>query len=172
MTGPGVETLPNGDDGTRLTLVRMRDAVLDAVTHPLVRWYAGDCARKARPGDIAGQIAAIRQFLTHHVQFVPDPLTVEWLTPPAALLQTITDRFYTMADCDDVATLGAALGGAIGIPSRFQVLGFVHPDGPMGHVYTELFDGAQWVELDITRQAQQFPLAGMVARRWVISVLS
>lgn len=171
MQTSGIEPLPLGDDGTRLTLERMRDAVVTAVTHPLVRWFAVDCARQARTGDIRGQIAAIRAFLTQHVHFVPDPLTVEWLTPPPALLQTIVDRYYTMADCDDVATLGAALGGAIGIPSRFVVLGFVHPNAPMGHVYTELFDGTQWVELDITRSAQQLPMAGAIARQWIVPVL-
>lgn len=171
MPIPGIEALPLGDDGTRLTLERMREAVALAVTHPLVRWFAVDCARRARAGDIPGQVAAIRGFLAQHVHFVPDPLTVEWLTPPPALLQTIVDRFYTMADCDDVATLGAALGGAIGIPSRFVVLGFVHPNAPMGHVYTELFDGAQWVELDITRSVQHLPMVGMVSRRWIVPVL-
>lgn len=169
--GAGLEVLPNGDDGTRRTLERMREAVYTAVAHPLVRWYAVDIARKVAPNNRSEQVRAIREFLTSHVHFVPDPLTVEWLTAPEAMLETITARFYTMADCDDVATLGAALGGAIGIPSRFVVVGFVHPNGPMAHVYTELFDGAQWCELDITRPAQQFALDGLVSRRWAIPVL-
>lgn len=168
--GPGVEVLPDGDDGTRRTLERMRDMVLSAIAHPLVRWYGTDIVRGVPPLDRPSQVAAIRAFLATRVTFVPDPLGVEWLTSPPAMLDTISQRYYTVGDCDDVAMLGAALGGSVGLPSRFVVVGFVHPDAPMGHVYTELFDGAQWRELDITRPSQQL-LADVVSRSWIIPVI-
>ncbi|MEE8177710.1 MAG: hypothetical protein V3T65_06925 [Acidobacteriota bacterium] len=54
-------------------------------------------------------------------------------------------------DCDDAAVLSAALGKAVGLKPRFVVLGFEGPTGPYRHVYTELFDGVAWTEMDVTR---------------------
>lgn len=163
-------TLADGDAGTWQTVDVMRDLVQRGVAHPLVRRTAVDIARTVPPGDLNAIIRAIRRWLQDHVHFVYDPMNVEHVTAPDILLQECTVRYFTTGDCDDVAVLGAALAGAVGIQARFVVLGFAtDPEGRMGHVFTELFDGAQWLDLDITRSQPQVDMR-QVSRTWHIPV--
>lgn len=165
-----VGPLMDGDAGTVQTLDLMRGLVRNGVAHPLVRQTAVDLARRTLPNDTAGQVREIRAFLTERMHFVHDPLDWEHVSSPEIPLGEMQDRFYATGDCDDVAVLGAALGGAIGIPARFVVLGFHDVRNPMGHVYSELFDGAQWVDLDVTRPVGEIDRDAMIARTWYYPV--
>lgn len=162
--------LADGDAGTRQTLEVMRDLVQNGVAHPLVRQTAVDIARMVPPGDLNAIARAVRRWLQEHVHFVYDPMNVEHVTAPDLLLNETRVRYFTTGDCDDIAVLGAALAGAVGVQSRFVVLGF-GPDleAPMGHVFTELFDGTQWLDLDITRNQPQVDMR-QVTRTWHIPV--
>lgn len=165
-----LEELPNGDDGTRVTLARMKELANAAVAHPLVRGVAVQIARTVTPRDTSGQIAAIRSYLMQRVQFLHDPITVEWVHDPVRVLESIGAHYYASLDCDDVATLAASLGGAIGIPARFIVLGFFSPEHPMAHVYTELWNGHGWEDVDTTRSVSEVERIRMTARTWVVPV--
>lgn len=90
-----------------------------------------------------------------HWRFVRDPTGIELLHRPERLLDQIAAGGYAIGDCDDAAILGAALGKAVGFSARFVVLGFFGPRGPFSHVYTELWTGTGWRELDITRTPQR-----------------
>ena len=160
--------LAGGDEGTRQTVQRMIDMTRDARANPIVRNQAVSLARGVLPRDTVGQIRAIRDFLREHVHFLADQIDVEWLHRPADLLVDIERRYYVMADCDDVAMLGASLGGAIGLPARFVIIGFFRENAPMSHVYTELFDGQVWRELDTTRTISETERRRLVSREWFV----
>ena len=109
------------------------------------------------PRDAAMQAAALRAYLRRAVRFLRDPDGAEQVTPPAQLLATIARQGYAQGDCDDVATLAAAMGLSIGLVARFVVLGFGGPRGPYEHVYAELAAppapgrNPVWLDMDTTR---------------------
>lgn len=151
--------IPWSHAGIEATVGHMRRLARAAAADPLLRETAAHIVQ-GESSDV-GRAQAIRSFLSDHVRFQPDPSGVELIRSPRLLLEQIADR-GARGDCDDVATLGAALGMAVGIPARFKLLGFT-PAGPFEHVYTELLTSQGPVELDTTRPAQM--PAGLVIRR-------
>lgn len=164
----GTRELPDGDAGTWATLDTMRQSVQDALADPYVRAWAHEIVRDAGGlADREGRAVLLRRWLAERVRFVDDPVGVEWVAPPAALLRDIEKRHWTLGDCDDVATLGAALAGAMGQPARFVVIGF-EPGGPMKHVFSEVWTGRRWLDLDTTRRAQDIMTVNRAPRRWTV----
>jgi transglutaminase-like putative cysteine protease len=96
----------------------------------------------------------MRGWLEDHVMFVRDPTNQELVHDPALVVRAIRARGVVHLDCDDVATVAAALGLAVGLRARFVVAAF--RDRAYRHVWTELGDprGGRWIEMDITRPAQ------------------
>ncbi len=92
--------------------------------------------------DIRGEITAIHEWVQKTIRYVRDPVALELLTYPEDLARNIKT-----GDCDDHAMLEAALLGAIGIPTRFVVVGFSVP-GSYSHVYLEAKEKADWLPLE------------------------
>lgn len=164
------EVIPDGDEGTFTVVDRMAELVRSRIAHPVVRRAAVDLANKVPPQHLSGQIAAVRKFLERRVPFLSDPSGVELLHDPVLLLEDIRERGTARGDCDDVAVLGAALGGALGLSARFVVVGFRGPNEPFEHVWTELHDGTAWRELDVTRP--RTAEAPAPTREYVVDVLT
>ncbi len=143
--------IPGGGLGIELTVVRMRWLVRRALGRPLVL----ETARSLVYGSDSRLEAAerIRDYLGEHVHFVPDPLGTELLKSPRYMLREIQLSGHATGDCDDVAVLGAAFGGAVGLRARFVLLAFTERQ-PYEHVFTELDTGRGWLELDTTRPHQ------------------
>lgn len=103
----------------------------------------------------------LRDWLARRFVFLPDPVGVGVFGEPGQDVELVRDpvwqvsqidRYGTVAgDCDDAATLGAALGLAAGLPMRFQVVGFV-TDGPFSHVWVDALTTRGWLNLDVTRR--------------------
>jgi transglutaminase-like putative cysteine protease len=94
----------------------------------------------------------LRSWLAQHTQFTPDPDDIELVRTAVEQLRRIASTGVMRGDCDDVATLGAALALAVGLQPRFVVLGFgVGPTPAFAHVYTDVLGGA--VDFDVTRNA-------------------
>lgn len=131
----------------------MRQLVRAEYTLPLVRETAAAIVRGTGT-DAELQAQRIRSWLERHVGFLRDPLDTEALHTPVALLTLLGANGYLEVDCDDVATLGAALGMAVGLRARFVLLG--REGEGYEHVWTELSDPRldSWTELDITRPYQ------------------
>lgn len=146
--------LPSGAAAVETTVQTMRQLARAGATHPLPAETAAGIVGGA--GSDVEAAEAIRAFLVEHVEFQYDPPDVELLRTPRAMLREIELHGVTEGDCDDVATLGAALGLAVGIPARFVLLSFT-PAGPYEHVYAELLTHRGPVELDTTRPAQLPP---------------
>lgn len=148
-----------GDLGALQTLHRMRRLVNDALADPLVIETARTIVETAGVlgRDQPGKYEAIRQWMTSHLAFLPDPLGVELLSTPRYLLTRIQQAQFVSGDCDDAAILGAALGKAVGLPAKFRALSFVNQSRPFQHVYTLLLVNGRWANLDVTRSPATVP---------------
>lgn len=145
--------LPDGDAGTVATLKRMAKLARRAQADPLTVETAHRIVSGCTPRDADCYAAAIRRWLTASFVFVPDALDVETVREPHYLLEQLFGwgAGRMSGDCDDAATLGAALGKAIGLDARFHVLGFASMGDAYGHVFAELQTGAGWFGLDVTK---------------------
>lgn len=166
--------IPHGDAGTAAVVREMRRVARDARHLPLVRKYAVRIVHGISGRDTKTQVDALRAFLLSHIQFLRDPAGVELLYTPERLLQILTDHGPPLRiDCDDVSALTAALAGAIGLRSRFVVVGFLSSSAPFSHVWTDVSAPTRhspWYQLDITRPAQALPPDQAVSRRWIVRV--
>lgn len=163
-----------GTAGTMQAIGIMKTLARRGRVDPLVR----DMALKIVQG-IPGrsgfdQATAIRRWLAINVEFRRDPTDNELIYSPNRMVRILTERGPPLyIDCDDVATLAAALGGAVGLRARFQVVGFLSPRAPFRHIWADLRDPAgrgPWVQMDVTRQAQSLPLNAAISRRKIIHV--
>jgi transglutaminase-like putative cysteine protease len=53
-------------------------------------------------------------------------------------------------DCDDVATLFAAFGKALGLYTRLTAIRYTADNPEFEHVFTEVYDGGKWRAFDAT----------------------
>lgn len=139
--------LPGGDSGVLSTLWVMRACVDDAVENggPVVR-LAFKVAAFAGKG-VAAQVRAVYDFLRGSVVFKRDALALEHVRHPDQLASEIEATGRTAGDCDDVATLGAALLRALGVRPAL-VVASVRPGGAFHHVLFAGEVGGRWVLLD------------------------
>lgn len=134
---------------------RMAANVRDCLAHSvLVVQTANNIVANVAPRDADGQIATIGSWLDAHFRYLSDPVGVELLRDPAGGILEIRQRGYTQGDCDEAATLAAALGMANGIPARFRALAFYSTNAPYTHVVCDLLgNGRKWTPIDITKPA-------------------
>jgi hypothetical protein len=90
-----------------------------------------------------GQARAIHDWVVRNVKYTPDPFYREAIKPPRLLLA------QPYGDCDDIATLTAALLGSIGYDVQFQAVGFGEP-GLYQHVFTQVMIGPEFITSDAT----------------------
>lgn len=133
---------------TRRTLARMAQYVTARASDPRIRYLAADLVRDLPPRDSARQVDRLRGWLSGNFRFLPDPVRDELVIDPVLLVAEAAQTGTALGDCDDAATLAASLGQSIGLPARFVTIAV--DGGPMSHVWTELWDGAEWRELDTT----------------------
>jgi len=115
-------TLPKGDDGVFATLWAMKAFVDDAVERsPALAKLAGMIGQHCKSK--MGRAHAVYEFMKRNVKFVRDPAGLEHVRHPDQLLEEISRRGQTTGDCDDVATLGAALLKKLGLQACFIVAG-------------------------------------------------
>jgi transglutaminase-like putative cysteine protease len=93
-------------------------------------------------------VRAIGNFVRDRIMYVRDPVSVERVQTPEATLKLKT------GDCDDKATLTAAMLESVGIPSRFVAIA-KRAFGGFSHVYVEAQIYArggkpQWVAVETT----------------------
>jgi hypothetical protein len=174
------------DVDARTTLGRMAGLSRKALSDPRVIHAANVVVSDVSPRDVDGQIAAIWDFMESSFSFVPNALGTQtirppgWTTNPAApgMLQDIAARGKTQGACDDAAVLIATLGMANGIPARYRALAFcLSVDGTCDpleaftHVICDLFDGREWLELDVTRPSdRERPTPAEIARTLVFDI--
>lgn len=121
----------------------MRDLVNRYKRHDAVRSAALDLVRSLPPKDYAREVNAIFTFVRDRIRYTKDVNGVETVQTPPATLE------LEAGDCDDKATLLAAMLESVGHPTRFVAVGYTGPD-TFQHVYVETYVGRRWVPLDAT----------------------
>ena len=131
--------IPEGPAGTAATLAAMRDLAMQAVKDPAqtIREKALAITQNLSPRDWLAQAKALQAYVRDNVRYTRDPVDFELVSTPQKTLQ------YMQGDCDDQATLLAAMLTSIGHPTRFVAIGM--NGGPFSHVMCETLIGEQWV---------------------------
>ena len=146
-----LQEIPNGSAGTRATLQHMSRLVREFKKNIRIRDTALDIVRSVQNHkNWVGQVRSIHAWVRDHVQYVRDINGVETLATPVQTLE------YMQGDCDDQATLLAALLESVGHPTRFVAIAAT-PFGAFSHVYVETKIGhnpGKWMPLETT---EKFP---------------
>jgi len=95
------------------------------VTNPAVRLAAEHITRFVTPKDYLSEVVAVRHWVNSHVPYMRDPISVEWVRDPVALLEQVEKHGIARADCDEIALLIASLWMALGNRADFATVGFV-----------------------------------------------
>jgi hypothetical protein len=105
-------------------------------THPAIRFLAEHIVRDVAAKDYLSEVLAIRYWVNSHVPYLRDPVTVEWLRDPLALVDEIKATGkggklgIVRADCDEIAMLCASLAMAVGNECDFVPVGFSSGGAP------------------------------------------
>lgn len=133
--------IPNGRAGTLATLKTMRQLVRDSLRAPAqtIRLQAISILREARvpARQYRREADVLQQWVRDRIRYLKDPVGIELVQAPERTLQ------IGMGDCDDKATLLAALLCASGHPSNFVAVAF--DGGPLSHVLVETRIGDKWI---------------------------
>jgi len=137
--------MPSADPATRLTRYR---GVKDSITgmkanvlsprgamSPIVRLQAEQIVKLVSPKDYLSEILAIRHWVNLHIPYLRDPAHVEWMRDPERLVVDIQKQGVVRADCDEYASLIAALWLAVGNEVEFVTAGFAPPPAQHSHVF-------------------------------------
>lgn len=140
-----VVTIHNGYPGIQQTVHAMRDLVNKYKTDVSIRQAATQAIFLAPAKDDYAEIEALFRLVQQGIRYCKDIHNVETLSSPT---MTLAQR---LGDCDDQATLLAALLETVGYPTRFVIAAYQAP-GMYEHVYLQVFCHGQWLDLDPTEQ--------------------
>lgn len=142
-----------GDITPSQTIAVMARYARAGAAHPLVRKTAAAIVQNADPHDSVAQVDAIARWVGDHLQFLRDPEGQERVEAPWTMLADIASAWFTQGDCDDMATLVAALALAVGLSVMFVTVGLDTPDAPFSHVYATLRGPGMpgWLDVDPAR---------------------
>lgn len=133
---------PSGRSGPFHTVRKMREFVELGKVDPLVMRTAVRLVIEAPPRDEWREVESIFNYVRGSVRYVRDVVGVETLADPATTLRRM------VGDCDDKATLLAAMLESVGYPCRF-VMASYHGDD-FEHVYLQCLLLGNWYDLDPT----------------------
>ena len=115
----------------------MMEAVLSprGAWSPKVRLYAEKICKNVAPKDYLSEILAIRYWVLDKVPYINDPVHIEWIRDPEAMLEAIEKEGKVRADCDEITGLTTALLLCVGRRCQFVTAGFLPPPAPHSHVF-------------------------------------
>jgi transglutaminase-like putative cysteine protease len=117
-----------GSGGVTDTLKLMAQLAKQYKVDPLVRQTATRAISAAAEKDDLAEAAALQDWVRSEIRYTGDVLDVETLQTPNYTLQELG------GDCDDQATLLAAMLMAVGIPAAYCAVGV--DNEPYSHVMT------------------------------------
>jgi transglutaminase-like putative cysteine protease len=162
MTYPDVQRLLPGDAGAYQTLRQMSvyaQQAAAAFPGPTL-WPNLEPTMRAR---------AIRGWLERHTRYREDPPGIEHSRHPLEMLASLSQGENPVAgDCDDIASLGAAVALACGLRARWRMVRLGGPGSDYGHVFAEVAASHRgpWVDLDVTRPQA---LPGLLSGQLILS---
>jgi hypothetical protein len=102
----------------------------------------------------------VERFLRDHWRTVPDPPDAEYVQSPSYQLLKFFEGGDLAGDCDDAATLGAALVAAQNFPCWF--VAFRMPqESEFSHVFLRCQMGSYLLDIDPIVPADQLPITSM-----------
>lgn len=133
--------LPLGAEA-QATMQYMRQFVDQAIADPaqLVRNTALALYADLPPRNYTAEADAVQRFVRDHIRYVRDPTDRELVQSPQRTLE------LRAGDCDDKATLTAAMLKATGHPVRFLAVGI--QGGDLSHVLAETKIGNRWIPVE------------------------
>ena len=143
-------TIPQGDRGAYETLRIMKRIVLESMRDVSVLDAAKTIIRGVGGKDRRAQSQAIGAWVRSSLRFVRDPYGIETVHTPLFMLERIRTQGLFEADCDDYAVLSAALAKAVGLRTKFVILGFMSKRAQWAHVYTIAETPYGWYPFDHT----------------------
>lgn len=154
--------LGEGDAGTENTLKAMAAMVDDATDSDIVSAFARGV--RARSLDYDGMMLHLFRWLRERVRYVADPPGAEHLRSPAMMIERARVDGVAQGDCDDLATLGAAVAWCLGFEVAFVLVGS-KPSGPWEHVAfaVRMPPSRAWLLLD----PQESPVIGRLPKQAV-----
>jgi len=160
--------------GTDDTLRYMREFALgpEGERHYLVRQFAEDIVRDIAPKDYLSEILALRYWATSpRIRYTNDARHVEQVKTPVRTLTEIQKQGFALLDCDDIATVIAALGMAFGREASFVVVGFGAP-GAYTHVFARLKEpkSGAWIVCDPVAGPNEADMLRRVKTYKIVSV--
>lgn len=137
-----LEGLPSGVDAVRKTLKAMvnyakqgqRDVGIITLARQII---AARVPHSGTSKDYGAQLQALQNWTRDQIRYVRDPVGAEMVQTPT---RTVEIR---AGDCDDKATLLAALLMSVGFPCRFVAIGV--RGGDFSHVLVEAKLGTRWI---------------------------
>jgi len=134
----------SGTAGTERTIRAMERLIREGTGDTTVIYTAGQLVRGIDQKDYLGQASKLFSFVQNGVQYVRDPVGVEYVKTP---LKTLHDR---TGDCDDQAVLFSALARAIGFTTRLKAIkSDPRWPGEFSHVFSQVnIPGRGWVTSD------------------------
>lgn len=142
--------IPDGQAGSIATMRAMRQLVSDAIRDPQQQIREAALQILRGVNSFSDQARAIQQWVQQNIEYRRDPPDLELVQTPQVTLQ------LKAGDCDDQATLTAALLQATGHPARFIAVGL--NGGPLSHVLSQTLIGTKWAS---TETIQNRPLGWM-----------
>lgn len=135
-------SIPPGREGVIETLRLMRRLVREYKKAPAIRNRTLESLNFAPEKDWLGEIEILFRFVRDHIRYTLDVNGIETLQTPERTL------ILGHGDCDDKATLLAAMLESVGHPTRFHAIG--ERAGELSHVFVETRVGDDWIALDPT----------------------
>lgn len=134
--------IPPGTDGIEATLALMQRVVAEYKWQPEVVGLAREIVAAVPAKSYAQEARALFDFVRANVRYTRDVEGLEYVQAPDITLEV------GHGDCDDHATLLAALLAATGHKTRFVAAGF--NGGDLEHVWVETLIGDRWFAADTT----------------------
>lgn len=115
----------------------------------LVRGVKDHIIREVQPKDYLSEIIAVRNFVHEKCKYSNDALGVEQVQDPERICDQIVKYGKAVTDCDDMATLMAALFRQLGRETEFVTVGF-GPQGSYSHVFPRVREpkSGKWIVTD------------------------
>lgn len=156
-----VQTIPNPalsdivDAMTKFAIVGSRSTKIILL--------AQNICQKVTSGDYASEVLAINYWVCQNIRYIADPTDMELVKDPERLVQTGS------GDCDDIATLCAALLLAVGRQAALMLVAFRGAPVP-SHVFAVVKTPNGWVPVDPVANRVTDKMMKDATRKWLIPI--
>ncbi len=150
--------IPPGDAGIEWTARIMRDLILEAQGHPVVRDHAERAVAGLPPGRPELEVRAVYDYIGANSEYRRDPVINEWIRTPWYLLKCEVEPWQQrrtsrkpQLDCDDLTGVSLGMLASIGFDTVIRVVSTL-PTGQYNHVYgLACLDSGRVLPMDLTR---------------------